>query len=42
MPQAPVTILNGFLGAGKATLMQSLLAQARSMPGVRPSVIVKR
>ncbi|SFY38031.1 CobW/HypB/UreG, nucleotide-binding domain [Paracoccus pantotrophus] len=40
MPQAPVTILNGFLGAGKATLMQSLLVQARSMPGVRPGVIV--
>ncbi|MDB6454233.1 CobW family GTP-binding protein [Falsirhodobacter sp. 20TX0035] len=36
----PVTILNGFLGAGKTTLMQSLLGQARRRPDVRLGVIV--
>lgn len=34
------TILNGFLGAGKTTLMQSLLAQAREMSNVTLGVIV--
>ncbi|NRB04327.1 MAG: GTP-binding protein, partial [Rhodobacteraceae bacterium] len=36
----PVTLLNGFLGAGKTTLMQSLLVQARSLPDVTLGVIV--
>ncbi|KAJ54308.1 hypothetical protein ACMU_18980 [Actibacterium mucosum KCTC 23349] len=36
----PTTILNGFLGAGKTTLMQSLLAQARAAQGVTLGVIV--
>ncbi|MEM8879476.1 MAG: GTP-binding protein [Pseudomonadota bacterium] len=39
MPVA-TTILNGFLGAGKTTLMQSLLMQARDMQNVTPGVIV--
>lgn len=39
MPVA-TTILNGFLGAGKTTLMQSLLVQARDMPNVTLGVIV--
>lgn len=34
------TILNGFLGAGKTTLMQSLLVQARKLPNVNLGVIV--
>ena len=34
------TILNGFLGAGKTTLMQSLLAQARQLSNVTLGVIV--
>lgn len=34
------TILNGFLGAGKTTLMQSLLVQARKLPNVTLGVIV--
>ncbi|MEM8980653.1 MAG: GTP-binding protein [Pseudomonadota bacterium] len=34
------TILNGFLGAGKTTLMQSLLMQSRDMPNVTLGVIV--
>lgn len=36
----PTTILNGFLGAGKTTLMQSLLVQARSIKNVTLGVIV--
>ncbi|MEM6891090.1 MAG: GTP-binding protein [Pseudomonadota bacterium] len=36
----PTTILNGFLGAGKTTLMQSLLVQARKLPNVTLGVIV--
>lgn len=36
----PTTILNGFLGAGKTTLMQNLLVQARKLPGVTLGVIV--
>lgn len=39
MPVA-TTILNGFLGAGKTTLMQSLLVQARSLENVTLGVIV--
>ncbi|MEM9966731.1 MAG: GTP-binding protein [Pseudomonadota bacterium] len=39
MPVA-TTILNGFLGAGKTTLMQSLLAQARELENVTLGVIV--
>ncbi|MEM1073418.1 MAG: GTP-binding protein [Pseudomonadota bacterium] len=34
------TILNGFLGAGKTTLMQSLLVQARQLENVTLGVIV--
>ncbi|MEJ8563533.1 GTP-binding protein [Yoonia sp. GPGPB17] len=34
------TILNGFLGAGKTTLMQSLLVQARDLNNVTLGVIV--
>jgi len=36
----PVTILNGFLGAGKTTLMQNLLVQARALPDVTLGVVV--
>lgn len=36
----PTTILNGFLGAGKTTLMQSLLVQARQLESVTLGVIV--
>lgn len=36
----PTTILNGFLGAGKTTLMQNLLMQARSMPEIVLGVVV--
>lgn len=39
MPVA-TTILNGFLGAGKTTLMQSFLVQARKLQGVTLGVIV--
>ena len=39
MPIA-TTILNGFLGAGKTTLMQSLLVQARDLNNVTLGVIV--
>lgn len=39
MPIA-TTILNGFLGAGKTTLMQSLLVQARDLDNVHLGVIV--
>ncbi|MEM9591226.1 MAG: GTP-binding protein, partial [Pseudomonadota bacterium] len=39
MPIA-TTILNGFLGAGKTTLMQSLLVQARDLKNVTLGVIV--
>lgn len=39
MPIA-TTILNGFLGAGKTTLMQSLLVQARNQNNVTLGVIV--
>ncbi|MEM6760099.1 MAG: GTP-binding protein [Pseudomonadota bacterium] len=39
MPVA-TTILNGFLGAGKTTLMQSLLVQARTLGDVTLGVIV--
>lgn len=39
MPVA-TTILNGFLGAGKTTLMQSLLLQARELKNVTLGVIV--
>ncbi len=34
------TILNGFLGAGKTTLMQNLLVQARTMPDITLGVVV--
>ena len=40
MNQIPVTILNGFLGVGKTTLLQSLLIQARKHPNVRLAVVV--
>ncbi|MEM8570191.1 MAG: GTP-binding protein [Pseudomonadota bacterium] len=36
----PTTILNGFLGAGKTTLMQNLLVQARSVPDVTLGIVV--
>ncbi|KIC44427.1 hypothetical protein RA28_16015 [Ruegeria sp. ANG-S4] len=36
----PTTILNGFLGAGKTTLMQSLLVQARNLPEVTLGIVV--
>ncbi|MEM8556014.1 MAG: GTP-binding protein [Pseudomonadota bacterium] len=36
----PTTILNGFLGAGKITLLQSLLVQARDAPDVTLGVVV--
>ncbi|MEM6385379.1 MAG: GTP-binding protein [Pseudomonadota bacterium] len=36
----PTTILSGFLGAGKTTLMQSLLVQARELQNVTLGVIV--
>jgi len=36
----PTTILNGFLGAGKTTLMQSLLVQAQKLSGVTIGVVV--
>ncbi|MEM0945961.1 MAG: GTP-binding protein [Pseudomonadota bacterium] len=36
----PTTILNGFLGAGKTTLMQSLLVQARNLDGVTLGIVV--
>ncbi|MEM9393030.1 MAG: GTP-binding protein [Pseudomonadota bacterium] len=39
MPVA-TTILNGFLGAGKTTLMQSLLVQARTLQNITLGVIV--
>lgn len=39
MPVA-TTVLNGFLGAGKTTLMQSLLVQARELENVTLGVIV--
>ncbi|MGO1506727.1 MAG: CobW family GTP-binding protein [Microbacterium sp.] len=39
--RVPVTVLNGFLGSGKTTLMQSLLTQAwKRQPRLRPAVIV--
>ncbi|MEM6939068.1 MAG: GTP-binding protein [Pseudomonadota bacterium] len=36
----PTTILNGFLGAGKTTLSQNLLVQARKAPDVTFGVVV--
>lgn len=36
----PTTVLNGFLGAGKTTLMQNLLVQARSAENVTLGVVV--
>lgn len=37
----PVTVLNGFLGSGKTTMLQNLLLQAgKRTPRLRPAVIV--
>ena len=37
----PVTVLNGFLGSGKTTMLQNLLLQAgKCTPRLRPAVIV--
>ncbi|MGO1507646.1 MAG: CobW family GTP-binding protein [Microbacterium sp.] len=39
--RVPVTVLNGFLGAGKTTMLQSLLVQAwKREPRLHPAVIV--